>query len=158
IDPFAAVEAREHAFRSATEGSASLHSKLSTSSEEPPSRGSADPAPVATRVRADSTPGELRVGSDRRSTRPPQHSDEATAAIAPRVARMLGALLAIGLAFPLLVFASTGTFARYVADDYCWAGLLRTDGFVNSQIAWYTAYSPRYAFTFLVNLVELAGP
>ena len=71
---------------------------------------------------------------------------------------MLGALLAIGLALPLLVYASTGTFARYVADDYCWAGLLRTDGFVNSQIAWYTTYSPRYAFTFLVNLVELAGP
>ena len=102
---------------------------MSTSSGEPPFQGGVVPA--------------RRYGGAR---------------VPPRVAGGLGALLAIGLALPLLVFASTGTFARYVADDYCWAGLLRTDGFVNSQIAWYTTYSPRYAFTFLVNVVELAGP
>src|SRR5256885_9236639 len=27
-----------------------------------------------------------------------------------------------------------------------------------AQVHWYTVYSPRYAFTFLVNLTELAGP
>jgi hypothetical protein len=51
-----------------------------------------------------------------------------------------------------------GSFARYTADDYCWAGVLRTEGFLNAQVWWYAGYSPRYAFTFLVNLVELAGP
>jgi hypothetical protein len=62
------------------------------------------------------------------------------------------------MALPLLVYAWIGSFARYTADDYCWAGVLRTEGFFSAQVSWYTAYSPRYAFTFLVNLVELAGP
>ena len=63
---------------------------------------------------------------------------------------------AVGL--PLLGYGIIGSFARYTADDYCWAGVLRTDGFLRAQMLWYTGYSPRYAFTFLVNLVELAGP
>jgi hypothetical protein len=73
---------------------------------------------------------------------------------------MMWAAWALGaaLALPLVVYASIGTFARYTADDYCWAGILRTEGFFKAQIQWYTGYSPRYAFTFLVNLVELAGP
>jgi hypothetical protein len=64
----------------------------------------------------------------------------------------------VALALPLAAYASIGSFARYTADDYCWAGVLRTEGFINAQVSWYTGYSPRYAFTFLVNLVELAGP
>jgi Family of unknown function (DUF6056) len=71
-----------------------------------------------------------------------------------RAASVLGA--AFGL--PLLGYALIGSFARYAADDYCWAGRLRTEGFFGAQVLWYTGYSPRYAFTFLVNLVELAGP
>src|SRR5207253_10529101 len=67
-------------------------------------------------------------------------------------------VLGAAMALPLLVYAWVGSFSRYTADDYCWAGVLRTEGFINAQVAWYTAYSPRYAFTFLVNLVELAGP
>src|SRR5947207_14004996 len=68
--------------------------------------------------------------------------------------------IAVGgaIALPLAVYAWIGSFARYTADDFCWAGVLRTEGFFNAQVAWYTAYSPRYAFTFLVTLVELAGP
>jgi hypothetical protein len=66
--------------------------------------------------------------------------------------------LGAALALPLLAHASVGWYARYVADDYCWAGVLRTQGFLQAQVHWYTIYSPRYAFTFLVNLVELAGP
>src|SRR4030088_2246691 len=62
------------------------------------------------------------------------------------------------LALPLAVYASVGGFARYTADDYCWAGVLRTEGFLAAQVSWYTIYSPRYAFTFIVNVVELAGP
>src|SRR3979411_1969833 len=70
----------------------------------------------------------------------------------------IAAALGVALALPLVAFASIGSFARYTADDYCWAGVLRTAGFLNAQVQWYTDYSPRYAFTFLVNLVELAGP
>src|ERR1700674_1500546 len=62
------------------------------------------------------------------------------------------------MALPLAVYASVGSFARYTADDYCWAGVLRTEGFFAAQADWYLNYSPRYAFTFVVNLVELAGP
>src|SRR4051794_39661225 len=63
-----------------------------------------------------------------------------------------------GVGLPLFVYAWVGSYSRYTADDYCWAGILRTEGFLNAQVLWYTVYSPRYAFTFLVNLVELAGP
>ncbi len=68
------------------------------------------------------------------------------------------AAILVVLAVPLLVYVSIGGYARYTADDYCWAGVLRTQGFWPAQVSWYLGYSPRYAFTFLVNLVELAGP
>jgi hypothetical protein len=67
-------------------------------------------------------------------------------------------LLTVSFALPLAVYAWIGSYARYTADDYCWAGVLRTEGFWQAQVHWYTDYSPRYAFTFVVNLVELAGP
>jgi hypothetical protein len=74
------------------------------------------------------------------------------------VRRVVPAVLGAALAVPLLVYAAIGSYARYTADDYCWAGVLRTEGFFRAQMLWYTGYSPRYAFTFLVNLAELAGP
>jgi hypothetical protein len=74
------------------------------------------------------------------------------------VPRLLRATLGCALALPLAVYASVGSFSRYTADDYCWAGVLRTEGFFGAQVQWYTVYSPRYAFTFVVNVVELAGP
>ncbi|HTD78464.1 MAG TPA: hypothetical protein VK898_12560, partial [Chloroflexota bacterium] len=67
------------------------------------------------------------------------------------------AILGTALALPLTLYASIGAFSRYTADDFCWAGTLRAEGFFNAQVFYYTVYSPRYAFTFLVNLVELAG-
>jgi Family of unknown function (DUF6056) len=72
--------------------------------------------------------------------------------------RVVLSVFGVALALPLAVYASVGAFARYTADDYCWAGILRTEGFWRAQVLWYTGYSPRYAFTFVVNLVELAGP
>ena len=56
------------------------------------------------------------------------------------------------------MYAWVGAYSRYTADDFCWGGILRTEGFIYSQVHWYTQYSPRYAFTFLVNATELAGP
>jgi len=67
-------------------------------------------------------------------------------------------LLSAALGIPLLVYAAIGAYSRYTADDFCWAGVLRTEGFVKAQVDWYTGYSPRYAFTFLVNVAELVGP
>src|SRR5438874_6444205 len=72
--------------------------------------------------------------------------------------RLATGVVTAALTVPLLVYASIGAFARYTADDYCWAGVLREQGFLNAQVWWYVAYSPRYAFTFIVNLVELLGP
>jgi hypothetical protein len=67
-------------------------------------------------------------------------------------------ILGTALALPLAVYTSIGAFSRYTADDFCWAGTLRVEGFLNAQVFYYTVYSPRYAFTFVVTLVELAGP
>src|SRR6478735_5015775 len=88
------------------------------------------------------------------------HAPGSTAQETPRqtVRRAIPALLCIVLALPLAAYASVGAYARYTADDYCWAGVLRVEGFWRAQMLWYTGYSPRYAFTFLVNLAELAGP
>jgi len=67
-------------------------------------------------------------------------------------------LLGAALVLPLAVFAWIGTYSRYTADDFCWAGILQTQGFFGSQVHWYTQYSPRYAFSFLVDVTELIGP
>ena len=84
----------------------------------------------------------------------------ANRSIAPAASRraILPAVLCVILALPLATYASVGAYARYTADDYCWAGVLRAEGFFRAQMLWYTGYSPRYAFTFLVNVAELAGP
>jgi len=67
-------------------------------------------------------------------------------------------LFCAAMALPLAVYGLVGAFSRYTADDFCWAGVLRTEGFVQANVHWYAIYSPRYAFTFLVNLTELVGP
>jgi hypothetical protein len=66
----------------------------------------------------------------------------------------------LGLIFsaPLIVHAYLGVFSRYIADDFCTAGSLREIGLINSQIFWYTSWSGRYSFTFVVNLLESLGP
>jgi hypothetical protein len=92
------------------------------------------------------------------STVPPSDLAAPPVAASTRLRRLLPAVMGAALALPLATYASVGAFARYVADDYCWAGVLRTQGFLTAQALWYSGYSPRYAFTFIVNVVELAGP
>jgi hypothetical protein len=65
----------------------------------------------------------------------------------------LCALLASGLA----AHAYVGFFTRYMADDYCTAGTLRTAGLWATQRHYYTAWSGRFSFTLTVSLVELLG-
>jgi Family of unknown function (DUF6056) len=78
--------------------------------------------------------------------------------VAAEAGRTALPLLGGALLLPLLAYAWVGSFSRYTADDYCWAAILGTQGFLQAQVHWYMVYSPRYAFTFVVNLVELAGP
>lgn len=65
---------------------------------------------------------------------------------------------AVALALPAVTWAVTGLFTRYAADDYCTAGILATRGFWGAQVHWYRDFSPRFAFSFVVTLVEEAGP
>lgn len=60
-------------------------------------------------------------------------------------------------ALPLAAFAWMGQFSRYAADDYCTAGVLATEGFLGTQAHFYTDWSGRFSFTFLIALAESAG-
>jgi Family of unknown function (DUF6056) len=73
------------------------------------------------------------------------------------VPRFAAAALGVALLLPLLVYASIGVYTRYAADDYCTAGVLRTQGLLGAQAWWYVGFSPRYAFSFLVSVLELFG-
>lgn len=66
-------------------------------------------------------------------------------------------VLAIVLAVPLLAYAYLGLFSRYAADDYCTAGQVATRGLLGLELQLYEAWSGRFAFTFLVGVVELIG-
>src|SRR5262245_8033397 len=92
------------------------------------------------------------------SSAPPATDSRAPETSGETFRRAIPSLLCVALALPLAAYASVGAYARYTVDDYCWAGVLRVEGFWRAQMLWYTGYSPRYAFTFLVNVAELAGP
>ena len=57
----------------------------------------------------------------------------------------------------LAMYAYLGTFTRYMADDYCSAAALKTEGFFGAQSYWWQNWSGRYSFSFLISLVELLG-
>jgi hypothetical protein len=67
-------------------------------------------------------------------------------------------LLAPVLAVPLAAYAYLGLFSRYAADDYCTAGQVVTRGLIGLEMQLYEAWSGRFAFTFIVGVVELIGP
>ncbi len=58
----------------------------------------------------------------------------------------------------ICVYAGLGWYSRYLADDFCTAGFVKTIGFWNSQAYWYLNWTGRYAFTFIVSLFEEIGP
>ncbi len=68
-------------------------------------------------------------------------------------------LTGIILSLLLAVFtqAYLGSFSRYLADDFCTSGKLKELGFWGSQQFWYTHWSGRFSFTFLVNGLEQLG-
>jgi hypothetical protein len=74
-----------------------------------------------------------------------------------RWAQLLFYILLAGMLFALALYAYLGTFTRYMADDYCSAAALKTQGFWGAQAYWWLNWSGRYSFSFLVSLVESLG-
>jgi len=74
-----------------------------------------------------------------------------------QIARWTILLTGIVLALPLAGHALVGWSSRYMADDYCTAGTLRVLGFWPSQAFWYSTWSGRYSYTFVVSLVQALG-
>ena len=68
------------------------------------------------------------------------------------------ALIAALCLVPLLGMAYVGTFSRYLADDYCTAGVMRSNGFWNGLAAWYVGWSGRFSYIFLMQLLHQFGP
>ena len=65
-------------------------------------------------------------------------------------------LVASGLA--LTVLCVRGTYVRYKADDFWTASIVVRLGFWKSQMWWYQRWSGRFAYTFLIGVVEAIGP
>ena len=72
-------------------------------------------------------------------------------------ARLLFYILLVAMLASLALYAYLGTFTRYMADDYCSAAALKTEGFLGAQAYWWQNWSGRYSFSFVVSLVELLG-
>ena len=65
-------------------------------------------------------------------------------------------LAASGVA--LAVSCARGIYVRYNADDYWTASIVARLGFWKSQSFWYERWSGRFAYTFLIGIVEAIGP
>lgn len=66
-------------------------------------------------------------------------------------------LTCLALLIPIGVYAWTGTFTRYLADDYCFSAALKNDGFWTAQWNFYQTTSSRYPVIFLIGLSEFFG-
>ncbi|MGD0806393.1 MAG: DUF6056 family protein [Anaerolineales bacterium] len=62
------------------------------------------------------------------------------------------------LSIPLLIHAYTGTFVRFIADDYCSSAIARAGGLLGGTIQWYLTWSGRFSANFLDSLVGTIGP
>lgn len=67
-------------------------------------------------------------------------------------------IIALIFIIALVSYIYIGFFTRYWYDDFCTAGTLRQEGFINSQIYWYTNWSGRFSYHIIVNIAELFGP
>lgn len=66
---------------------------------------------------------------------------------------LLGAML-----LALASFAYLGHFTRYMADDYCLDARFHASGFFGSQHWWYTNWTGRYSYIFVMTIAEVLGP
>jgi hypothetical protein len=58
----------------------------------------------------------------------------------------------------IVAYAYVGFSARYLADDYCIAEVVLSEGFIAAQKTWYLGWSGRFSFTFVASLFTLLGP
>lgn len=70
---------------------------------------------------------------------------------------ILLSMITLALLAAVFMHAYIGSFSRYLADDYCTAGELQRLGFWGSQVFWYTQWTGRFSFIFLVTSLELLG-
>lgn len=66
-------------------------------------------------------------------------------------------VIIILLGVALLAHAYIGLFTRYMADDYCTAAAVQTEGLLNSQKSLYVGWSGRFSFNFSIGLLTLLG-
>jgi hypothetical protein len=73
--------------------------------------------------------------------------------------RLLGLLL-LGLAFlsTLALHAYLGTYSRFIADDYCSAGMAKRFGVLRAVWYWYLNWTGRYSASALDAVFGLLGP
>src|SRR6516162_7207980 len=70
----------------------------------------------------------------------------------------LAAASVVGSSSALLAHAYVGWFGRFVSDDYCSAGFLRSYGFFGAQKQWFLRWSGRFSFVFAIDLAHVIGP
>src|SRR5262245_50977270 len=69
----------------------------------------------------------------------------------------VGAILLIAFFIALLAHAYIGLFSRFLADEYCTAGVVQTYGFFGAQKYWFTTWTGRFSFTLAISLAHLIG-
>jgi hypothetical protein len=73
------------------------------------------------------------------------------------ISAFIASLIGLAALIALAAHAYMGQFSRYIADDFCTAGTLATQGLWQSQQYWYVNWSGRYSFTFFMSLSQLLG-
>src|SRR5581483_5586885 len=74
------------------------------------------------------------------------------------VRRAAALILGIAAAAALAALCWNGAYVRYKADDFWTASIVARLGFWKSQTWWYERWSGRFAYTFLIGVVEWIGP
>ncbi len=71
---------------------------------------------------------------------------------------LLAILVCASFLSALGAHAYIGFFTRYLADDYCYAEVAHSEGFLAAQRVWYTEWTGRVVSTFAISLAGIAGP
>ncbi|MEW5745313.1 MAG: DUF6056 family protein [Nitrospirota bacterium] len=69
-----------------------------------------------------------------------------------------GYLLLASLLLPLAAHAYIGSFSRFLADDYCSAGMARLEGVLGGAAYWYMHWTGRFSANLLDALAGYIGP
>jgi cytochrome bd-type quinol oxidase subunit 2 len=77
--------------------------------------------------------------------------------LSDRLLPLLLGILALSMLATLAVFAYTGTFSRFMADDFCYANTIRQMGWLGGQTRLYNTWSGRISSNFLIAVLEPFG-